>query len=85
MLQKPPPCVEHLLVDLRLKLVLELVEGRVDLRLVAGALHDLENASLNVYAALDHAQHFITRAEHALEQVELLVEQLMNPPFGVVF
>ena len=63
---------------------MQLVEGSVDLGFGAGALHDLENAALDIHAALDHAQHFVARAEDAFEQVELLVEKLVDALLGVV-
>jgi hypothetical protein len=53
-------------------------------RFRARALHDLEDAALDIDAALDDAEHLVARAEHALEQVELEVEKLVNALLGVV-
>ena len=82
--EKPLAGIEHLVVDLGLQLVLQLVECSVDFRFTARALDDLEDAALNIHAALDHAQYFVACSEDALEQVELEVEKLVDTLFGVV-
>src|SRR5580704_4738297 len=76
--EKTPAGVENLLADLSLKLGLQGVEGGVDLGFGASVLNDLQNALLDVDAALDHAENLVAGAKDTLEQPELLAQQLVD-------
>ncbi len=62
----------------------ELVELELDLLRRAALLVDGRDALLEVHAGLDRAQHLVARAEDAVEQPELLVEQLVDALVGGV-
>src|SRR5207248_1747888 len=68
--------VGHARGDLLLELALEGDEGGVDLGGAAAGLVNLGDAALEVDAALQRAQHLVRGAEDALEEAELLREQL---------
>ena len=68
----------------RLQLPLELVELELDLLRGAALLVDGGDALLEVHAGLDRAEHFVAGAEDAVEQPELLVEQLVDALVGGV-
>ena len=70
--------------DLRFQLALELVELELDLLRRAALLVDGGDALLEVHAGLDRAQHLVAGAEDAVEEAELLVEQLVHPLVGGV-
>ena len=69
-----------LLVHLRL----QRAERGVDLLGRAALLVDGEDALLEVHAGLDGAQHLVRGAEDAVEEAELLAEQLEHAPVGLV-
>ncbi len=63
---------------------LKLLEGGVDLVGRAALLVDGENAPLEIDTGLDAAQHFVGGTEDAVEEVELLGEQLVDAAVGLV-
>ncbi len=65
------------------ELELELVEGACDLVGRAAALVDVGDALLEVDAGLDRAEHLVAGAEDALEELELLGEQLVDALVGL--
>src|SRR5262249_6634704 len=64
-LQQALARIEHLPVDLGLKLRLQRVELRVNRVLVSCFLHDFEYAALDVDATLDYPQYLVARPEHS--------------------
>ena len=60
------------------------IEGGFDLLGLPTGVVDLKDAFLEVEAAFDAAQHFITCAEHAGEQIEFLSEQFQHALVGLV-
>ena len=64
--------------------LLELVELELDLLRRAALLVDRRDALLEVHAGFDGAQHLVAGAEHAVEEPELLVEQLVDALVGGV-
>ncbi len=70
--------------DLVPELALELVELELDLLRRPALRVDRRDALLEVDAGLDRAQHLVAGAEHAAEEPELLVEQLMDALAGGV-
>ena len=74
----------HRFVDLEAQFELELVEGGLDLVGLAAALVDGGDALLEVDAGLDRAEHLVAGAEDALEELELLGQQLEDALVGRV-
>ena len=74
----------HGLVDLQAQFELELVEGGLDFLGLAAALVDGGDALLEVHAGFDGAQHLVAGAEDALEELELLGQQLEDALVGLV-
>ncbi len=70
--------------DLFVHLRLQGLEGGVDLLRGPALLVDREDALFEVHAGFDRAQHLVGGAEHAAEQVELLLQQLQNAAVGLV-
>ncbi len=70
--------------DLVGELALELVELALDLFGGAARLVDRRDAFLEVYAGLDRAEYLVAGAEHAVEEPELLVEELVDALVGGV-
>ena len=70
--------------DLGLEVELQLVELELDLLRGAALLVDVGDALLEVHARLHRAQHFVAGAEHAVEQAELLVQELVHAHVGGV-
>ena len=70
--------------DLGLEVELELVELELDLLGRAALLVDAGDALLKVHARFHGAEHFVTGPEHAVEEAELLVEELVYAHVGGV-
>ena len=68
----------------KLELQLQLLEGGLDLVRRAARLVDVDDPLLEVDAGLDRAEHLVARAEHALEELELLGQQLEDALVGRV-
>ena len=66
------------------QLELELVEGGLDLLGLAAVLVDGGDALLEIHAGLDGAEHLVAGAEDALEELELLGQQLEDALVGRV-
>ena len=60
------------------------VEGRLDLLGLPALLVDRRDALLEVDAGLDGPEHFVAGPEHAVEQLELLGEELEDALIGRV-
>ena len=78
------PGVAGLSAISRFQFVLELVELELDLLRRAALLVDGGDALLEVHAGLDGPEHFVAGAEDAVEEAELLVEQLVDALVGGV-
>ena len=70
--------------DLRLHLQLELVELELNLLRAAALLVDGGDALLELHPRLDHAEHLVAGAKDAVEEAELLVEELVDAQVGGV-
>ena len=64
--------------NLGFQLFLELVELKLNLLRRAALLIDGGDALFEIDARLDRAEHFVACAEHAIEEPEFLVEQLID-------
>ncbi len=62
----------HRLIDLKAQLLLQLVEGSLDLARLATLLINTGNPLLKIHTRLNNAKDLITRAKHALEQLKFL-------------
>src|SRR6266571_2821080 len=62
-----------------------MIEGDFDFLVLAAALIDVVDALLEIHAAFNRPQHFVARAEYALEQLEFLGQQLIHALVGGVF
>lgn len=71
-------------IDLVLDRRFQSIELKFDLLWRAPLLDDLKNLLLEVDAAGKRAQDFVTGAEDAFEEVELLAQQLVNSLLGLV-
>ena len=83
-LQELPAGAGHGLVDLRAQFQLQLVERRLDLLGRAAALVNGGDPLLEIDARLDGPQHFVAGPEDALEERELLGQQLEDALVGLV-
>ena len=54
------------------RFLLELIERSFDFAGMAALLINVCNALLKIHAGFNRAQHLVARAEHALEELELL-------------
>jgi hypothetical protein len=74
----------HAGLDVGVQLGAELRKGGVDVGRRAAPVVNLGDALFKVDAAFDLAQHLVRRAEHAVEQVELVLQQLQHALVGRV-
>jgi hypothetical protein len=79
-LEQLRPGRRHRCVDLAGELGLQGVEGGANFVGLAAPLVDVGDPPLEVDARADGAEHLVRGAEDALEERELLVEQLVDPP-----
>ena len=70
--------------DLGFQFPLQLVKLKLDLLRRAALLVDGGDALLEVHARFHRAEHFVAGAEDAVEQAELLIEQLVDALVGGV-
>ena len=70
--------------DLEIQLQLQSIERGLNLVGLSALLVDRCNPLLEVHAGFDGAEDFVTRAEHSLEQLELLREELEHALVGRV-
>src|SRR6185503_12505594 len=68
--------------DLGLQVLLQFVELKLDLLGRPAFLIDAGNALFEVHAGLNGTQNLVTSSKHAVEELELLVEQLVDAPVG---
>src|SRR5450756_1555882 len=81
-LQQYAPRVSDACLDSAVQLCPQRHESRLDLSERAALLIDVQDTALEIYPRLNAAQHLVGRAEHTIEQPELLVEQLVQPLVG---
>gem|GEM_PF-2460551 len=83
-LQQKLPCSEHRFVDLAGKLALEVFEAAADFFGFATILVDGGDPPLEIHTGANGSQHFVTGAEYAFEQLELLRQQLIDTGIRLV-
>src|SRR3972149_215769 len=83
-LQEHSAGLGHARLNLLVELGLKPIEGRLDFLGIAASLVDLRDAALDVYPGFERAQHLVARAEEAVEELELLAQELEDAPVGLV-
>ena len=76
--------LDHRLVDFAGEVELELLEAGLDFLGLSAVLVDLGDTPLEIDTGADGTQHFVASPKHALEELELLRQQLVHPCIGLI-
>lgn len=76
--------IQHRVADFSRQIELELLEGGMNFVGVAAILVDVGNAALKIDTGFHGAEHFVAGTEHAIEELELLVEQFIDAAIRLI-